>query len=246
MPHPGALDLRGKLEFADWFIPARDGVEAQRYAVSDEHTSPGERARTFLGAVVDPMLGRPVRDAEQFYQTYGRLMRWAWLSISLGIYDDEIQRIEDAARRLIAAQVHTVDTAWRPAMTRLAHQGQDALIVEVGTGQGNSIARLAQLFPRARIVSITVSPEQQEVVQGLVTRLGLKSVEVRLGDIFDPAVTSDLVRKADAVGAIEVALHFPHNQKTDGIQRMARLLKPGAPLSTLTNVRYVQLAGIAR
>jgi len=133
------------------------------------------------------------------------------LSISIGVYDSEIHAVPDTARRLILAQVNTVDTTWRPAVSRLADLGGKGLIVEVGTGRGNSVARLATLLPEARIVSITISPEQHEIVRELVRELGLTNVEVRRGDIFDPTVTADLVGQADAVGAIEVILHFRFN-----------------------------------
>lgn len=234
-PLPAALEARytlpGKQEFLERFLPSRDAVEAAYYALADQQSTPSERTRRFLGAMLNPMLGKPMRDAEHFYQTFGRLMRWGWLSISLGLYDDSIQSVADPARRLLLAQVHTVDTNWRPAVSHIAQaHGGRGLLVEVGTGRGNSVARLATLLPGTRIVSLTISPEQHELVTRLVGELGLKNVEIRRGDLFDAALTEDLVGQADAVGAIEVVLHFPAELKLEGMQRMARLLKPGAPL----------------
>ncbi|MEP7286009.1 MAG: class I SAM-dependent methyltransferase [Chloroflexota bacterium] len=222
--------IQGQRAFAQTFIAARDKVENVYYALADEQTTPAARTRKFLGAMLDPILGKPMSDAEQFYQTFGRLMRSAWLSISVGLYDEEIQHIEDVAQRLIIAQVNTVDINWRPAVSHIANTSKGGLIVEVGTGRGNSIARLATLLPDTRIVSVTISPEQREIVQGIVTEMGLSNVEIRLGDIFDPSVTEDLVGQADAVGAIEVILHFPTNRKVEGMRMMTRLLKPTAPL----------------
>ncbi len=234
-PLPSELEdrytLAGKQEFIQRFLPARDAIEAAYYASADQRTTPSERTRKFLGAMMDPIIGRPMRDAEHFYQTYGRLMRLAWLSISLGLYDEPIPSVQDTAQRLLLAQVHTVDTNWRPALSHIAnaHQGR-GLIVEVGTGRGNSVTRLATLLPDTRIVSLTISPEQHELVTGLVQKLGLKNVEIRRGDLLNPAMTEDLVGQADAVGAIEVVLHFPAARKLEAMQRLARLLKPGAPL----------------
>lgn len=234
-PLPPALEahlsLDGKRAFARSFTEIRNAVEDEYYAKLDQTSSPSQRTRKFLGAMVNPIIGRPMRDAEHFYQTFGRLMRFAWLSISVGLYDKDIQAVADTAERLILAQVHTVDTNWRPAISEIATKKDGrGLIVEVGTGRGNSVARLAQLLPETRIVSVTISPEQQEIVSETMRRMNLHNVEVRLGDIFDPAVTEDLVGQADAVGAIEVILHFPAEKKLQGMQMMTRLLKPDAPM----------------
>lgn len=225
------FSLEGKRAFARSFMEIRNAVEDEHYAKLDQESSPGERTRKFLGAMVNPIIGKPMRDAEHFYQTFGRLMRFAWLSISVGLYDEAIQAIPDTAERLILAQVHTVDTNWRPAVSQIAAKnGGRGLIVEVGTGRGNSVARLAQLLPETRIVSVTISPEQHKIVSETMRRMNLHNVEVRLGDIFDPTVTDDLVGQADAAGAIEVVLHFPKEKKLQGMQMLTRLLKPDAPM----------------
>jgi SAM-dependent methyltransferase len=224
------LTAANKQAFAQRFVQVRDEVERHYYADADNHTSAGTRTRRFLGALINPIIGRPVNDAEHFYQTFGRLMRWAWLSISVGIYDDDITAVPEPDRRLHTAQVNTVDIAWRPTISR---QPEDGLIVEVGTGRGNSIARLAQLFPRARIVSITISPEQASIAQQIIQQMGVTNVEVRLGNIFDRSVSRDLLGQADAVSAIEVTGHFHYDRKAEGIGIFASLLKPGAPLSVL-------------
>jgi cyclopropane fatty-acyl-phospholipid synthase-like methyltransferase len=224
------LSIEGKRAFAEDFVRVRDEVETEYYAEVDRVVSGATRTRQFLGALFRPAIGRKVKDAEQFYQTYGRLMRWAWLSISIGIYDDGIHAITDPAGRLHTAQVNTVDTAWQAA---LACAPEDGLFVEVGTGRGNSIARLAQLRPRARVISITISPEQAQIAGKIAQKLGASNVEIRRGDIFDPAVTQDLQGQADAVTAIEVTGHFPHDMKAKGIAMLAAMLKAGAPLTLM-------------
>lgn len=237
--------LAGKKSFASAFTAARDKVENAYYAQADADTTPGSRSRKFLGAMLNPILGKPMRDAEQFYQTFGRLMRGAWLSISAGLYDTEIQAVADVAQRLVLAQVNTVDRTWLPAVSRIAAQGGEGLIVEIGTGRGNSIARLAMLLPRTRIVSFTISPEQHEIATSVARELGLGNVEVRLGNIFDPTMSADLMGRADAVGAIEVVLHFPTDQKVSGMKLMTGLLRPGAPLCVLDSAIAKPLSSFA-
>jgi cyclopropane fatty-acyl-phospholipid synthase-like methyltransferase len=222
--------LHQKSDFAHRFVTARDKVEALYYAEADRAMTPGVRTSKFLGALFNPIIGRPVKDAEHFYETFGRLMRQAWLSVSVGIYNDDITALSETASRLHTAQVNTIDLAWRPTVSTIP---ADGLIVEIGTGRGNSVARLAQLFPQARIVTITISPEQKVIADQVIAEMGITNVEIRQGDIFDPAVTDDLVGQADAVGAIEVTGHFPHERKAEGIGRFARMLKPGATLSLL-------------
>jgi cyclopropane fatty-acyl-phospholipid synthase-like methyltransferase len=223
-----AFSLAGKQAFIDGFTPTRDAVETAYYQKADLSTQPGQRARKFLGAMITPMLGRPMRDAEEFYQTYGRLMRWAWLSISLGSYNSELLAVQDPQTRLNLAQVNTMDITWRPVISHLSSLGSaPKTIVEIGTGRANSVVRLAQLFPDARIVSVTISAEQYEIARGIVKKLGLNNVEIRLGNIFDPAIHSDLIGQADGVGAIEVTGHFPYERKAEGIGIFASLLKPG-------------------
>lgn len=249
-PLPTALEqaytLAGKQAFADAFIAVRNPVEDAYYATVDQESSPAERTRMFLGAQINPIIGKPMRDAEHFYQTYGRLMRHAWLSISVGLYDAEIQRVQDTAQRLILAQVNNVDTNWRPAVSHIAqHVPQGGLIVEVGTGRGNSALRLAQLLPDTHIVSITISPEQHAIVTAIVQEMGLKNVEIRRGDIFDPAVTEDLIGQVDAAGAIEVVLHFPAAKKLEGMQMLTRLLKPNSPLCIIDSAIAKPLGSFA-
>ncbi|MBZ0277342.1 MAG: class I SAM-dependent methyltransferase, partial [Anaerolineae bacterium] len=222
--------LPAKGDFARQFVAARDKVEAVYYAEADRSMTAGQRTSKFLGALFNPIIGRPVKDAAHFYETFGRLMRQAWLSVSVGIYNGDIDAISEPATRLHTAQVNTIDLAWRPTVSTIP---ADGLIVEIGTGRGNSVARLARLFPQARIVTITISPEQKAIADKVVAELGLTNVEIRCGDIFDPSVTDDLVGQADAVGAIEVTGHFPHERKGEGIGMFARMLKPGATLSLL-------------
>lgn len=225
------LSTEGQMAFVDYFVEARDRVEDRYYAEVDGDTTAHQRAMTLLGGFVKPLLGMQIANPQQFYSFLGRLTRWAWLSTSLGIYNDEINAIADPARRLLTAHVNTVDIAWDAAIRQQIKAETGGLLVEVGTGRGNSIIRLAYLLPQTKVVSITITPEQADISTALAKDLGADNVEVRLGDIFDPDITKDLVGKADAVTAIEVNGHFTHERKTEGMCIMGQMLKTGAPLS---------------
>ena len=222
------LTLDGQMRFARRYVKARDAVEEEFYADLDALIPARKRMRTFLAAMIRPAIGRAVRDPAEFYETFGRLMRRAWLSLSLGIYTDEIDRMPEPSLRLHTAQVNTVDTAWRPALARVP---ADGLLVEIGTGRGNSVARMAELLPEARMVSITVSPEQVAIARGVARQVGADRAEVRLGDLLDESASRDLWGQADAVTAIEVTGHLAPEQKGPGIAMLARLLRPGGVLS---------------
>ena len=226
------FSLQGKQAFLDAFLPVRNRVESEYYAAADLMTTPGERTRKFFSAQLNPIIGKPIANVEQFYQTFGRLMRYAWLSLSVGLYDSEIQAIPDIERRLLLAQVNNVDINWRAAVSHIdQHLSGKGTIVEVGTGRGNSAIRLALMLPLTQIISVTISPEQYEIVSAIVREMGLSNLEVRLADIFDPASTQDLIGRADAAGAIEVVLHFPTARKLEGMRRLTDLLKPSSPFS---------------
>lgn len=241
-----AYTLAGRQAYLDSFIPARDRVENAYYAEADRHTTPAARTRMFLGSMMNPILGKPMRDAEHFYQTFGRLMRPAWLSLSVGLYDKAIQDVTDVERRLLLAQVNNVDTNWRPAISRITANGGVGTIVEIGTGRGNSVTRLATLLPNARIISITISPEQHAIVSRIVEDMGLNNVEVRLGNVFDPDATADLIGQADAVGAIEVVLHFQDAMKLEGMRRMTDTLKPGGVVCIIDSAIANPLSAFSR
>ncbi|TCO59547.1 SAM-dependent methyltransferase [Actinocrispum wychmicini] len=216
-------------KFAVEFTKVRDFVERRLYAEEDKGVTPSARGNAFLKAAIRSSLGKPLQDEDWFHETVARLLRRAWLSLSLGVYTKDISTCPDPAARLHLAQVNTVDLAWQPAVS----QPSGGLIVEIGTGRGNSVLRLARLLPDTRIVSIGISRNQARTAEQLVTEMALPNVEIRCGDIYDPTVCADLVGQADAVGAIEVTGHFPAERKQEGIGILAGLLKPGGSLSLI-------------
>ncbi|MFB9908846.1 SAM-dependent methyltransferase [Allokutzneria oryzae] len=226
--------LADQLTFASAFTAARDAVEEEYYADLARGHSAAELRRHYLTSMAKPLLGRAIGGPVEFYDTWGRLMRHAWLSLSFGVYGAEHRALPDPATRLAAAQVNTVDLAWEPALAAAPAQ---PLLVDVGTGRGNSAARLALAHPAARVVTLTLSPEQAEIARRITTRLGVADrVEVRVADVLDATATADLVGRADGVTAIEVAGHFPEERTADGFRAMAALLKPGAPLTLMDPV----------
>ncbi|GAB2993822.1 SAM-dependent methyltransferase [Saccharothrix stipae] len=226
--------LADQMAFARVFIDARDAVEEEYYADLARAKSPAELRRQYLTSMAKPLLGRALGGPVEFYDTWGRIMRHAWLSLSFGVYDAGHRALPDPVTRLAAAQVNTVDLAWEPA---LATASGDLLLVDVGTGRGNSAARLALAHPTARVVTLTLSPEQAEVARRITARLGVgHRVEVRVADVLDPSATVDLVGRADGVTAIEVVGHFPPDRLTGGFRAMAALLKPGAALTLMDPV----------
>lgn len=223
-----------QLAFARVFINARDAVEEEYYTDLARRHSPADLRRQYLTSMAKPLVGRALGGPVEFYDTWGRIMRHAWLSLSFGVYDARHRALPDPVTRLAAAQVNTVDLAWEPA---LAMAPAEPLLVDVGTGRGNSAARLALAHPAARVVTLTLSPEQAEIARRITTRLGVADrVEVRVADVLDPAATADLVGQADGVTAIEVVGHFPPDRAADGVRTMAALLKPGAPLTLMEPV----------
>lgn len=229
----GLSSLDSQLSFLEEFIQSRDVVEGKYYAKTDSQLTDSGRMWRFLQAMINPLIGRPVRDAEDFYATYGRLMHHCWLSLSLGIYNEQVQCLESPIQRLHCAQVNTVDITWHPLVQQIQaiYPEGGGILLEVGSGRGNSIARVAQQLKNTRIITITISPEQQEIVQAVAEEMMLPNVEVRLGNILDPALTADLRGQVDGVGSIEVICHLQGQQKWDGIKLMADLLKPGGRLS---------------
>ncbi len=227
------LSTEGQMAFVDYFVEARDRVENRYYAELDAGTTRRERTTALMRGFINPLIGKPIANPEAFYSFMERLTRWVWLSVSLGIYNNEINAIQDPARRLLVSNVNTVDVAWDAAIRQQIKAEKGGLLVEIGTGRGNSIIRLAYLLPQTKVVSITICPEQAHIASALAKELGADNVEVRLGDIFDPDTTKDLVGKADAVTAIEVTGHFPRERKSEGMAVMGQMLKSGAPLSLI-------------
>jgi len=67
-------------------------------------------------------------------------------------------------------------------MTDLLDVGEDAVVLDIGTGSGYQAAVLAEIV--RRVYSIEIVPELGEEAAERLRRLGYKNVEVRVGDGF--------------------------------------------------------------
>lgn len=67
-------------------------------------------------------------------------------------------------------------------MTDLLDVGEDAVVLDIGTGSGYQAAVLAEVV--RRVYSIEIVPELGEEAAARLRRLGYKNVEVRVGDGF--------------------------------------------------------------
>ncbi len=65
-------------------------------------------------------------------------------------------------------------------MTDLLELGEDAIVLDIGTGSGYQAAILAELAER--VYSIEIIPELGREAAGRLARLGYENVEVRIGD----------------------------------------------------------------
>lgn len=77
-------------------------------------------------------------------------------------------------------------------------RGGAELFVEVGTGRGNFLNGWPTCCPGRASCRSCFSPDQARIIEGLVARLGVPSVETCCGDICDPD-TTDLVGRADTI-----------------------------------------------
>ncbi|MFC0843679.1 SAM-dependent methyltransferase [Streptomyces noboritoensis] len=201
----------------DFYHTPRDGLELRQ--------SRRQQLRAAL-RLLGNGTGETVPELYRLY--YNRLFSTIWLALNWGPYTPEIRRIADPQQRMYLSQVHSVDTCWQPAVQNAP---EDGLLVEIGTGLSDGWARIALLMPKVKLVSLTIEADQAEMARSIAARLGVADrVEVRVGDLFDPATTRDLVGTADAVTAMGVIPHFPPPRKADGLHAMAALLKPSAPL----------------
>jgi SAM-dependent methyltransferase len=107
-------------------------------------------------------------------------------------------------------------------------RGRDDLIVDLGCGVGATVRCAAALYPRKRVLGLTVVPWQVRYGSELTRRAGLEGrARLILADY-----TQSGLPPASASGAIaiESACHAPGPDKDAFVHEAARILRPGARL----------------
>ncbi len=122
-----------------------------------------------------------------------------------------------------------LDEMNRQALARLRLDPErDDLILDLGCGVGATVRTAAAMFPRKRVLGITVVPWQVETGNGWNLRLGLyPRARLELADYTDTRFPPASI---DGAIAIESACHAEGPDKLPFVQEVARLLKPGARL----------------
>src|SRR5262245_23597273 len=122
-----------------------------------------------------------------------------------------------------------LDEMNRQALTRLRlDPDRDDLIVDLGCGVGATVRTAARMFPRKRVLGITVVPGQVETGNAWNRRLGLHPrARIELADYTATGFSSASV---DGAVAIESACHAEGADKLPFVREASRILKPGARL----------------
>ncbi|MFJ2263445.1 SAM-dependent methyltransferase [Streptomyces sp. NPDC087844] len=102
--------------------------------------------------------------------------------------------------------------------------GAGDVVLDAGCGIGSPALRLASLTG-ARVVGITISPQQVEQARELAREAGMaERVEFRYADAMDTPFEAE---SFDAVLAFESIVHM---ERPTALREMARVLKPGGRL----------------
>lgn len=98
-------------------------------------------------------------------------------------------------------------------------------ILDVGCGIGGTSRFLAQTFPDAEVIGITLSPQQVERATELAKEAGLTNVKFAVVNALDMSFADDTF---DLVWGCESGEHMPDKKKY--VEEMTRVLAPGGNL----------------
>ena len=101
-------------------------------------------------------------------------------------------------------------------------------VLEAGCGVGAQTVLLAQKNPQARITSIDISPDSLASAKQLAGNHGIKNVEFRVADIFDPPFEDE---SFDHIFLCFVMEHLKEPQKA--LQSLKRVLRPGGSITAI-------------
>jgi cyclopropane fatty-acyl-phospholipid synthase-like methyltransferase len=123
-----------------------------------------------------------------------------------------------------------LDEMNRQVLARLRLQPErDDLLIDLGCGVGATVRTAAAVFPRKRVLGITVVPWQVETGNAWNRRMGVFP-RARL-ELLDYTASGLPAASVDGAVAIESACHAEGPDKLPFLREAARLLKPGARLS---------------
>merc|ERR1719409_582848 len=137
----------------------------------------------------------------------------ATLAHLVGQYDNFIDAKLEFSKQMLA---------WSGAKT-------PKTILDVGCGIGGTSRFLARQFPDAKVLGITLSPQQVERATGLAKEAGLTNVEFKVVDALNNGFDDG---SFDLVWGCESGEHMPDKKKY--IQEMARVCKPGGNMVVAT------------
>jgi SAM-dependent methyltransferase len=102
------------------------------------------------------------------------------------------------------------------------------LIVDLGCGVGATVRCAASMFPRKRILGMTIVPWQVETGNAWNRRVGLRARATLC--LADYTATGLAAASADGAVAIESACHAEGTGKEPFVREAARIVRPGARL----------------
>lgn len=121
---------------------------------------------------------------------------------------------------------------------------KDAMIADMGCGDGNTLLELAQYFPDFRLLGFDYAPQMIEAAQARLSALGALSGRVRftVGDVTDPVAST-------GKGVLDVALTdrcLINLENSSGqyaaLGRIAECLRPGGMYLAIENFHEGQNA----
>ncbi len=104
----------------------------------------------------------------------------------------------------------------------------DATILDLGCGIGGTARLLARMYPKARVIGVTISARQAEIARARSAAEGLDDRLTFFVDDFTDLHT--VTRPVDGAISIESACHAPDPDKADVIGEAARLVRPSGRL----------------
>ncbi|GAX75873.1 hypothetical protein CEUSTIGMA_g3316.t1 [Chlamydomonas eustigma] len=140
--------------------------------------------------------------------------------IHLGYYSDKERSAGYVWKDFKKAKYDFIDE-----MLKFSTCSQPTSILDVGCGFGGTSRHLANMFPKASVRGITLSPKQVQRGTELAKERGLNNVEFKVMDALKMEYEDN---SFDLVWACESGEHMPDKKKY--VDEMVRVLKPGGVL----------------